>query len=126
MPLARVVRAMDAVAVALAGTDAGQVAVPVVGSALLDVDDLLAALGVEQAQFDLLGALGEQREVGALAVRQRAERERVSWPDAALGHLTSAPAMGGTRTPRDSTRVPETSVPTMTSEAEPSSGTTAS
>src|SRR5262249_5807135 len=82
-PLAglRLVRAVDAVAVPLAGPDAGQVAVPVEDGAVDHLDDLLAVVLVEQAELDALGVLGEEREVRALAVPHRPERERPAGPD---------------------------------------------
>ena len=95
---ARVVGAVDAVAVALPGTDAGQVHVPVERRALADLDPLLDVLVVEQAQLDALGVLGEQREVGALPVPGRTQRERPARPDVShRGHVsrTSAPDSGG-------------------------------
>src|SRR6185503_18096167 len=76
-----VVRAMDAVGVALAGADPGQVAMPVEDGVLGDVDTHLAALVVEEAELDALGVFGEEREVRAAAVPDRAERERPSGPD---------------------------------------------
>ena len=65
---ARVVRAVDAVAVALAGADAGQVDVPVERGALGELDALLGVVVVEQAQLDPLRVLGEQGEVGSVPV----------------------------------------------------------
>src|SRR6185503_15120187 len=76
----------------------------VVGRALEHVDALLVALLVEQAQLDLGGVLGEEREVRPLAVPRGAQRERLSGPRRAarrlLGHRSiSAPARAGRRTP---------------------------
>src|ERR1039457_3333787 len=92
----RLVGAVDAVAVALSRTNARQIDVPVVRGLVLDRDPGLVVILVEQAQLDALGALGEQREVRALAVPARAERKRLSTPDER--HLTSAPASGGSST----------------------------
>ena len=50
--------------------------------AQLDALQLVAAAGVEQAQLDLLGVLGEQREVDALAVPGGAARIGPAGPDA--------------------------------------------
>jgi hypothetical protein len=72
--------AVDAVAVALAGADAGEVAVPVEGVALLERDALLAVVA-EEAELDALGVLAEEREVRPLAVPGRAEGERRARPD---------------------------------------------
>src|SRR6185437_13818496 len=98
------VATVDAVAVAMAGAHARQVAVPVVGRALDHVDALLGPVLVEQAQLDVLGVLGEEREVRALAVPRRAERERRSGPGLAARDLLAhrairAPARAGRRTP---------------------------
>ena len=82
-PRRGVVRPVHAVAVVLAGPDAGQVAVPAERGALLHLDPLLGAVLVEQAQLDPFGVLGEEREVRAVAVPFRAERERLSRPHAA-------------------------------------------
>src|SRR6185503_672748 len=113
VPVGRVVGAVDTVAVALAGVDARQVAVPDVGRPLDDRDLLLVALAVEQAERDLGRVLGEQREVRAVAVPGRAERERAAGPDLARalgvrrrGHRTSAPARAGRSTRPFATRVP--------------------
>ena len=84
-PVSRVVRAVDAVAVPLPGPDAGQVAVPVERRPLVDVDALLAAVLVEQAELDALGVLREEREVRAAAVPVGPERERPPGP-----HLAAA------------------------------------
>src|SRR5262249_44995177 len=84
----RVVRAVDAVAIALAGPDARQVAVPVVGRAVGHLDPLLPLVGVEEAELDALGVLGEEREVRALAVPHRAEGERLAGPG--LGHRATS------------------------------------
>src|SRR6202000_1000909 len=43
-------------------------------------DPLFSALVIEQAQFDLLGHLGEQGEVGSRAVIGGTERVGVAWP----------------------------------------------
>src|SRR5206468_3771351 len=98
------VRAVDAVAVALAGPDAGQVAVPVEGGALSDLGAFLG-VALEQAQLDALGVLAEQREVRPLAVPRRAERERAAGPHLAA-HPSTAPANGGRRTSPPSSSTP--------------------
>ncbi len=99
------VRAVHAVAVALARADVRQVAVPVVGRALPDLDARLVVVGVEEAELDALGVLAEEAEVRALAEPRRAERERAPGPDldavlllasVALAHRTSAPESGPT------------------------------
>jgi hypothetical protein len=68
VPVLRVVRAVDAVPVALAGADVGQVAVVDERVALGQLDPGLGAVLVEQAQLHPVRRLGEQREVGAGAV----------------------------------------------------------
>ena len=65
---------MDAEAVALAGLDAGQVALPHERVALLEVEPRLPALVVEQAQLDRVGDAREQREARAGAVVTSAQR----------------------------------------------------
>jgi hypothetical protein len=74
--VARLVGAMDAVAVEQPGHGLGQIAVPhLVGVfGQRDAVDLAPAAGVEQAQLDPLGVGGEQREVDARAVPGCAER----------------------------------------------------
>ena len=74
LPGARVVRAVHAVAVPLAGADVGQVAVPDEPVHLGQVDHGLPAGVVEQAELDPVRDLGEQREVGAHPVVRRAQR----------------------------------------------------
>ena len=70
----RVVGAVDAVAVALAGTDRGKVGVPHVRIHLRQPDSGLGAGVVEEAQLDLVGDGGEHCEVGSRAVVGRAQR----------------------------------------------------
>ena len=83
-------RPVDTQAVALPGPDVRQVAVPVEGRPLRQLVALLAALGVEQAELDALRVLREEREVGALPVPRRAQRERPARPDHAVGCLSVA------------------------------------
>src|SRR5215212_9514363 len=72
----RLPRAIDPIAVALAGTDTGEIAMPDVGRHLAQWYAPLVLPGVvEQAQLDLGRVLAEQREVGPDAVPRRAERE---------------------------------------------------
>ena len=97
-PARRVVRAVHAVAVPLAGHDPGQVAVPDQRLAFRQVDPGLLAVVVEQAQLDPVGDLREQREVGAAAVVGGAERVRVARPDLHASHLISpSPASAAVR-----------------------------
>ncbi len=98
VPALRVVGPMDAVAVALAGTDTGQIAVPVERGALDDLDALLVVVGVVQAQLHALGVLAEDAEVRALAVPCRAQREGPAGPDVAVAHRSSAPVIGASST----------------------------
>ena len=77
------VRPVDPVSVALAGTDARYVAVPVERRAFEHGDAVLVVLVVEQTQFHVLGVVGEQREVHAVAVPDRPERERFPRPSLA-------------------------------------------
>ena len=76
----RVIRAVDAVAVALPGADRRQVPVP---DEAVDLGQLDARLGtrlIEQAQLNPLGDLGEQGEVRPPSVPRRAKRVRGPWP----------------------------------------------
>ena len=100
-PGLRLVRPVDAVAVALPGPDARQVAVPVERVALGQLDARLCPVVVEEAQLDSFGVLGEEREVRALAVPGRAERERRPGPDRLLSR--SRPSAGRHSTGRTST-----------------------
>src|SRR5206468_12583783 len=85
--LARVERSVDPEAVALPRAYPRQVAVPDVVSDVFQRDAFLR-LPVEQAQLDRLCCGREQREVRALAVPCRAERERRPGPAVVLdvGH----------------------------------------
>src|SRR6266566_2733375 len=82
VPTTRVVGAVHAVAVTRAWSDAGQVAVPDEAVNLCEFDPRLVILSIEQAQFHLLGCLGEQGKVGARPVPGSAKRIRGAWPDA--------------------------------------------
>ena len=83
MPGLRLPRAIDPIAIALAGTDARQIAMPDVGRHLAQRHALLVLPGfVEQAQLDPGRVLAEQREVRSDAVPRRAEREPRSGADA--------------------------------------------
>ena len=77
----RVVGAVDAVGVALAGHDAGQVAVPDVRVDLFERDAGFGAVRVNEAQLDLFRDIGEQGEVGAGTVVRGAQGVGVSGPD---------------------------------------------
>ena len=89
------VRAVDAEAVALPGADAGEVAVPVEGRALRQLEAALGAVGVEQAQLDALRVLGEHGEVRTRAVPRRTQRERPSRPDVRAGASAGPSAATG-------------------------------
>jgi hypothetical protein len=91
------VRAVHAVAVALPRPDARQVHMPVVRRVVVDLDALLL-VAVEEALLHALGVLAEQREVRALAVPGRAEREWPPGPQLAA-QRTSAPVIAPSRTP---------------------------
>ena len=73
-PFVRRVATVDAIAVALAGADVGDVTVPdKVGTLDERVCGQLRPTLVEQHQVDSLGALREDREIGAGSVPGRAE-----------------------------------------------------
>ena len=76
-----VVGPVHAVAVALAGLDVGQEAVPDERVHLRQGDPGLGVIRVEKAQLDTLGDLAEQREVRAGAVVGGAQRIRLTAPD---------------------------------------------
>src|SRR5687768_16801113 len=79
----RLPRAVDSIAVALAGTDAREIAVPDVGRNLSQRHALLVLPGVvEQAQLDPRCVLAEEGEIRPDAVPRRAEREPRSGADA--------------------------------------------
>jgi hypothetical protein len=90
-PLTRVVGAVDAVAVLLAGHHAGHVAVVDEPVHLGEPDPGLGAVVVEQAELDLLGDLGEQREVGPRAVVRGSEGIGAAWPRRHKTSLTVGP-----------------------------------
>jgi hypothetical protein len=72
---------VHAVPVALAGLDAGQVAVPDKGVDLGQRDAPLVLVVVEQAQLDSVGHLREDGEVGAHPVVDGAEGIPLAGPD---------------------------------------------
>src|SRR5439155_10231023 len=93
---------MDPIGVACTGSGPRHVAVPVEDGVRGDVDALLVALVVEEAELHALGVLGEEREVRPLAVPQRAERERLAGPDLHQRISAVKPAKSATssRSPR--------------------------
>src|SRR5439155_9333805 len=113
-----VVGPVDAIAVALPGADARQVAVPVVRRVVRLLDALLV-VAVEEAQLHALGVLAEQREVRPLAVPGRAERERPARPQL-TAQRTSAPVIAPSRTPPSCTFA----VPVVRTTRRPRAGTT--
>ena len=81
---------------------------PVERRALAHGDALLVAVLVEEAELDRLGTLREDREVRAVAVPVRAERERPPRPDGARhaapsGWSQTTPS-GGTVTSAEAAR----------------------
>ena len=85
----RIVGAVDAVAVTLAGADPREVAVPVERGALAELDAFLDAALAEEAQLDALRVLREQGEVRPVAIPLRTEREGLPRPDSTSHVLTS-------------------------------------
>src|SRR4029079_14371157 len=75
------VRPLHAGAVARARADARQVAVPVEDRALGQLDRRFLAAVVEETKLDALGGLREEREVRAVPVPCRPERERLAGTD---------------------------------------------
>src|SRR6516162_6891230 len=86
MALLRRVRSVHAVAIAQPGPRLGQIAMPDLVRSLPHRDARLglARLGVEEAELDALGMLGEQCEVDAFSVPSGAERVRPPGPDARI------------------------------------------
>ena len=83
VPRVRLVGAMDAVAIEGAWPDLGQVPVEDLISVFgqFEARDLLVARAVEEAYLHAGGVGGEEREIGALAIPARPERERRAFPD---------------------------------------------
>src|SRR5690606_28756730 len=98
---ARLVGAVDAVAVERAGPNVGQVAVPDLVGMLRQRHAVGLALAgrVEQAQLDTAGMGREQGEVDAVAVPGGAERIGLSRPDRDPRHQPAAPAGWSTSAP---------------------------
>src|SRR5262249_7078469 len=84
---------VNAVAIALAGVDPRQVAVPDVAGALREWKPLLVAGAVEEAELDLGGHLREEGEVGAGPVVGCAEGIGFSGPDLHPGRVGTAGAL---------------------------------
>ncbi len=91
-PLGGFVRAVDPIPVSLAGADARQETVVDEGVGFLQFDPGLGVVLVEQAQLDLLGNLGEDREIGAGAIVGGTERIGAARPD--LQHTHGAYGVG--------------------------------
>jgi hypothetical protein len=89
MPGLRLVGAVDAIAVILAGSDVGDIAVPdLVGIfRQLDAQQLALAVAVEEADLDLRRIGGEEREIDPLAVPARAEGKGHAFTDAWLADV---------------------------------------
>src|SRR5207245_3307480 len=87
LSLRRVVWAVHAEAVPLAGSDAGRVSVPGEAGDLRQVDAGLFSSVVEETQLDLFGELGEEGEVGAGAVERGAERISAAWLELHSGRV---------------------------------------
>ncbi|SRR5260370_23942240 len=103
-----IVRPVHAVAVALPRADAVQVAVPDEAIDLVQAYPLLGRLArrvlvIEQAQFDLLGYRGVEREVGAYAVVAGAQRiadARPCWFPCHVSPVTRRPGSSHLRAAR--------------------------
>ena len=96
--------AVHAVGVPLARPDPGEVAVPDVSRALFQRHAGLAVLVVEQAELDALGVLREEREVRAVTVPRRPERERTAGPGdahASSGTSHTTPSGGSVTSPEN-------------------------
>ena len=106
----RLPRSVDAVAVALAGSDIGEVGVPDVPVDLGELDPrLVPVVAVEEAELDTLGNAREEREVRSFTIVGGAERVRFTGPHSTNpvyrgrrvvqpGHRASLPSGSGLRT----------------------------
>jgi hypothetical protein len=93
--------AVDAIAVLLPRAHARQAAVPAEGGFFGKRHAGLAVVLVEEAQFDALGDLGENGEVGTSSVPRRAERKRFAGSNRrTAGPYARAGRKGGTRARR--------------------------
>ncbi len=90
--------AVDAVRVVLPRADARHVPVPVERGPLEQLDALLLPVVVEEAELDALCVLGEEREVRAVAVACRTERERIAGPERAAHSSSSTLGAAKSRT----------------------------
>ncbi len=91
-PGGRVPRPVDAVAVALARSDAGKVAMPAVAGHLGQVDAALSTIVVEETELDTLCDPREDAEIGAQAVERRAQRIGPTGPHRCLEVATAGDA----------------------------------
>ena len=82
LPLDRIPRPVDPVAVELSRADTGYVAVPDVAVDLGESDPRFVPGWIEQTEVHSIGDLREEGEVGAPSVPRSAKRIRVSWADA--------------------------------------------
>jgi hypothetical protein len=94
-------RTVDAVAVALPGADPRHVGVPVERGALGELQPHLAVVVVEQAELHPLRVLGEEREVDALPVPERAQREGPARPE--LAHYLHSSAVRASKSSMSAT-----------------------
>src|ERR1700712_5620968 len=86
---------MDPVAIPVARPDPRHVDVVLEAGLVIDVDPLLGAVLVEQAQLDAVAVLREQREVRAGAVPGGPLGERPAWAQRAeIDHRWTAPVRG--------------------------------
>jgi hypothetical protein len=126
LALERRVGPMDAVGVALAGPDPGEVAVPVERRPLRQRDAGLDPDGVEEAELDPLRVLGKEREVRPFTVPRGAEREGPPGPRPQRGQRTT-PVQGGTSSNARSEKfMTSVALPRLTVSTRASSSTSAS
>ena len=81
LALARKPRTVDPIAVALAGLDPGQVAVPHRAGSLGQEDARLDVVRVEETELDGVGDVARHREAGAEPVERRPQGEGLPRPD---------------------------------------------
>ena len=81
LALARKPRTVDPIAVALAGLDPGQVAVPHRARSLGQEDARLHVVRVEETELDGVGDVARHREAGAEPVERRPQGEGLPRPD---------------------------------------------
>ncbi|OPZ08098.1 MAG: hypothetical protein BWZ08_01406 [candidate division BRC1 bacterium ADurb.BinA292] len=95
VPLHRIPRAVNPIAVTLTGPDRLHITAPAMGDAVVHLKARLAPLLVDQAQVHPFGDLGENGEVGAMAVIGRPQGIRLAGKKAQFAHRNTKACMLG-------------------------------